>query len=120
MISMRVTTKSNIRFVKKRAKAGTFASLSHASATIRKTARQSIRKSKRKPSDPGKPPKTRQGQLKKSILYAVDKRKEVAVIGPARHLISDVAAAHEHGRKQTPRSIAKKSHQERLDDCRQR
>jgi phage gpG-like protein len=35
--------------------------------------------------------------MKKAILYAVDKQREEAVIGPAEHLTGKVGGAHEHG-----------------------
>lgn len=65
---------------------------------IRKTAQQSIRTGRRgRASAPGTPPHTRRGQLRRSILYAVDKDRMEAVIGPASNLFSDVGGAHEYG-----------------------
>ena len=66
-----------------------FTNLTHAAAAIRLTARRSIKKApkvggrdaqgrfrssgKTQPSPPGKPPRTRKGQIKRAILYAVER-----------------------------------------------
>lgn len=50
---------------------------------VRRTARQSIRKSK-KPSRPGQPPKSRTGFLKRGILFDYDRRRRSVVVGPTR------------------------------------
>lgn len=97
MITMRARARMHPAAVKRPVEQANFKNLHHAAATIRQTAQRSIRKRK-KPSTPGAPPHTQGGQLKKSILYDVDPAKQRAVIGPAAHLISHVAASHEHGR----------------------
>jgi len=90
-----------------------FANLTHAAAAIRLTARHSIRKApkargrdakgrfksagKTQPSMPGSPPHTRKGQLKRAILYAVERKKQYAVIGPAYEMMGTAASAHEFG-----------------------
>lgn len=96
MIRTRAKTKSNFERVRKKQKAGTVTSLGHAGALTRKIVRNSIRKSKTA-APKGSPPRTRQGQLKKAILYDVDKQAGKVVIGPAAHLISRIGASHEHG-----------------------
>jgi len=72
------------------------ASISHASAALRKDVKRSIKKSTTE-SAPGQPPHTRRGQLKRAILYKVEKNRESAVIGPSIHLISRVGQIHEIG-----------------------
>ncbi|KKL21174.1 hypothetical protein LCGC14_2448070 [marine sediment metagenome] len=51
-------------------------------AFVRRTARQSIRKSK-KISQPGRPPKSRIGHLKRLIFFSYDFGPPSVVIGPA-------------------------------------
>lgn len=75
-------------------------SLSRASFLIRRAA-QSLFRSSRKASSPGRPPHTRPGRrrLPRAILYAVDRQREEAVIGPAAHLVGKAGKPHEHGGK---------------------
>ena len=82
-------------------KAG-LAGLRRAAFQARRAARRAV---KRSPvyAPAGSPPHTRRGQLKKSILYAVDNQQAIAVVGPAAHLISDIASYHEHGGWQVKR-----------------
>lgn len=47
-------------------------------------------------ASPGRPPHTRQGQLRKSILYAKENKKKF-VVGTSRHLFSTLGKSHEHG-----------------------
>ena len=96
MIGMHVKTRSYPELVRKRAKDATFRNLTHAAATLRMTARRSLRKRK-KPSAPGQPPSSPTGRLRGSILYAVDRRRDYAVIGPSRNLIGPAGQEHEHG-----------------------
>jgi hypothetical protein len=80
-----------------------FKNLGHAGASLRLAARRLIR-TRQTSSQPGSPPNTRRGALRNSILYAVEGDHTV-VIGPAVHLISDVARVHEHGGRQRPRGV---------------
>lgn len=102
MITMKAVTRLDkmLPRVKQPAQKATFKNLQHASAAIRLTAQRSLRKRK-KASAPGQPPSTQTGQIKRAILYHVYPHRELenqrAVIGPAAHLISHVAASHEHG-----------------------
>jgi len=96
MIGFHVKTRSYTELVRKRAKDATFRNLSHAAAAIRMTARRSLRRRK-KPSLPGQPPSSPTGRLKAAILYAVDRRRDRAVIGPSRNLIGPAGQEHEHG-----------------------
>ena len=57
--------------------------LSRFGAYVRRTARRSIRKRKR-PSDPGRPPSSHTGLLRRFIWFAYEPNKRSVVIGPAR------------------------------------
>lgn len=57
--------------------------LNHAGGLTRKIARQSIRKRKRI-SQPGSPPSSRAGHLRRFILYHYDRARAVVVIGPVK------------------------------------
>ena len=61
--------------------AATRRALSEMGAYIRRTARTSIRKSK-KVSLPGKPPRSHSGLLKKGIMFSYDPIQKSVVIGP--------------------------------------
>jgi phage gpG-like protein len=96
MIGVRVKTKNSIDKVKAKVKQGNFKSLGHAGAAIRLVARRSIRKRK-SASMPGTPPNTRRGQLKRSILYSLDKQRGVVLIGPDYEVVGTAGKAHEFG-----------------------
>ena len=55
--------------------------LSRFGAFVRTTARSSIRRRKRV-SDPGQPPSSHSGHLKRGILFGYDARRDSVVIGP--------------------------------------
>jgi hypothetical protein len=82
--------------VKRSVDRSTFRNLGHAGGAIRLIARRSIRKSKTA-STPGTAPHTRQGQLKRAVVYAVEKSKQKVVIGPTHELVGPSAMAHEFG-----------------------
>lgn len=96
MFGIRAKTRPRFKRVARRARQGTIKSLGHAGGAIRLAARRSIRKRKG-PAPPGRPPHTHTRRLPRSILYAVDKRRQVVVIGPAVHLLGTAGKAHEHG-----------------------
>ena len=96
MIKMSIKTRSYTELVRKRAKEATFRNLTHAASALRLTARRSLRRRKR-PSAPGQPPSSPTGRLKASILFAVDRSRDYAVIGPSRNLIGPAGQEHEHG-----------------------
>ena len=96
MVGMKVRTRSDVPKVLRKVRQANIRSLGHAGGTIRKVARHSIRRSPN-PSAPGKPPHTRKGQLRRSILYAVQKNKQSVVIGPSVALVGTSATAHEFG-----------------------
>jgi hypothetical protein len=96
MIAVKITTKNSIDKVKSKAQQGNFKSLGHAAAAIRLVARRSIRK-RQTAAMPGTPPNTRRGQLKRSIMYALDKQRGVALIGPDFDVVGASGKAHEFG-----------------------
>lgn len=98
MLRMSATMKDETAKLRKPVKQYNIEGLTHAAGIVRKTAQQSIRKRTGvNYSAPGKPPKTRDGLLKKSIIYIVDKQAEEAVIGPTANVIGDIGALHEFG-----------------------
>jgi len=79
-----------------------FTNLSHAAAAVRVTARRSIRKAPRSSSQdaasaPGMPPHTRHGQIKRAILYSVERKEGRAFIGATYEAMGMSASAHEFG-----------------------
>ena len=96
MIGVKVKTKNAMRRVLVKAKQGNVTSLGHAGAAIRLAARRSIRKSTAAAAE-GRPPNTRRGQLRRSIMYAVDKQHGVVLIGPQYEVVGRSARAHEFG-----------------------
>jgi len=108
MFGMKCRSRFDARKVRKKADAGTFKSLNHASAAIRLTAKRSIRRSPKKSSS-GTPPHTRQGLLKRALLYNVNKAKMRAVIGPAYSIAGRSGSAHEFGGKYYGRKYPKRS-----------
>jgi len=95
-----VGAKARVHFsrekVAKAARQGSIKSLGHGAAAIRLVARRSIRR-REGPSPAGKPPHTRKGQIKRAILYKVEKAEQRAVIGPEYSIVGPSAMAHEHG-----------------------
>ena len=100
MISMRVTKlffdqKKIIRAMDR----ATRQALSKAGAFVRRTAKSSIRKRKRK-SAPGEPPSSHTGKLRRFIFFAYEAQAQTVVIGPAKltSVMSEGAAETlEHG-----------------------
>lgn len=98
MIGVKARTKFDREKLRRKARQGNIKSLGHAAATIRLTARRSIRKRKG-PSAKGTPPHTRTKRLPSSILYYVDKTRQMALIGPSQRIVGIAGAEHEHGGK---------------------
>ena len=94
MLGVKAKTKFEGRKVRKAAKHASVKSFGHAGALIRKVARQSIKRSPT-PADAGAPPHTRKGQLKRAVLYAVE--KDSVLIGPDVGVVGTSASAHEFG-----------------------
>jgi len=95
-VRLKVRTRMDPRKLRHQTQRANIQSLGHAAAAIRLVARRSIKRRKRK-SPEGQPPHTRRGQLKRAILYSVDKEKGQAVIGPDESIVGTAGAAHEHG-----------------------
>jgi len=72
--------------------------LSRFGAFVRRRARTSIRKRKRS-SEPGQPPSSHTGLLRRFIFFVYEPRRRSVVIGPVRlnQKIGDAPAALEHG-----------------------
>jgi len=98
MIRVRARTRFDARDARRRAQGGAVRSLHHAAAALRLIARRSIRRRKTA-APPGQPPHTRRGQLRRAILYHVDRARTQALIGPSAEFIGRSAAAHEFGGK---------------------
>ena len=77
-------------------KCGNITALRRAGAYVRKAARNKVTQSSNA-STPGSPPNTRQGLLKRSLLFGVEKQKQSVVIGPAEKFIGTAMKAHEFG-----------------------
>ena len=82
--------------VAKAVERGAIQGLRKAAFKIYEKARESIVESP-EPSAPGEPPHTRRGQLKRAIVYSVDAKEQVAIIGPRESVVGTSAAAHEFG-----------------------
>jgi len=96
MINMHARVRFHLPRIRKAVKRANVRGLGHAGAGIRLRARRSIKR-KGTPSQPGRPPHTRKGQLRQSILYAVERREGRVVIGPSYERVGTSAMAHEFG-----------------------
>ena len=96
MIGIKARTKMDGKRVVRAARAGSIRSLGHAGAALRMTARRSIRRNKVE-SPEGTPPHTRKGQLRRAILFAVEKDRQTVVIGPEVAVVGTSGTAHEFG-----------------------
>ena len=65
-------------------------------AYIRRAAQSKVRQS-RNPSQPGEPPHTHRGALKRGILFGVDRRTNSVVVGPSVRFVGTSMQAHEFG-----------------------
>ena len=65
-------------------------------AYIRRVAQSKVRQS-RNPSQPGEPPHTRRGALKRGILFGVARRTNSVVVGPSIRFVGTSMQAHEFG-----------------------
>ena len=75
---------------------GNITALRRAGAYVRKAARNRVTQSANA-STPGSPPNTRQGLLKRSLLFGVEKQRQSVVVGPAEKFIGTAMKAHEFG-----------------------
>ena len=96
MLGVTAKTRTNPRRVAAAARRGQITSLAHAGGAIRLAAVRSIRKWQGA-APPGTPPHTHTRRLPRSIKYAVEKRRQAAVIGPDVESLGTAGKAHEHG-----------------------
>ena len=96
MVNVKVKTRMDAKRVVRAARSGSIKSLGHAGGALRMTAKRSIKRSKAE-SPEGTPPHTRKGQLRRAILYAVEKSKQTVVVGPDVSVVSTAGTAHEFG-----------------------
>lgn len=96
MFGMSVKTEDTFNRVQQAADRAVYKNIRHAALSIRKTIRESIKKSANA-SSPGSPVATRgkRGNVKNSIFAAVD--GETAIIGPRHSFVGDSMEAHEFG-----------------------
>jgi len=98
MVGMKARTRSQMHKVARKAKRANIESLGHAGGAIRLAAVRSVRKRKG-PAPQGEPPHTHTRRLPRAIKYAVEKKRQVVVIGPDVESFGTAGKAHEHGGK---------------------
>jgi len=98
MVGMKAKTRSQMHKVARKAKRANIESLGHAGGAIRLAAVRSVRKRKG-PAPQGEPPHTHTRRLPRAIKYAVEKKRQVVVIGPDVESFGTAGKAHEHGGK---------------------
>ena len=103
--------RARVRFtpgqLKRKVNDATFRSLGQAAGTIRVTAKRSIRKRK-KPSNPGSPPSSPTGMLRRVLRYEVNRDKQEAVVGPVNEIAGRLWNLHEFGGVVTKRRKLKR------------
>lgn len=102
MVAKLVRIKDHTARVARAAERASIRSLDKAGAYIRGIAIKSIKVSK-KSAEPGKPPRSRKGRLKKAIIFAVDKERQNVIIGPSAHAIGGIGHTHEFGGVEPPK-----------------
>ena len=94
MLSYRVKSSFDAAKVRATVRKTSITRLAHAGAAVRLAATRGIRK--RKSSSPaGEPPHTRDGRIKRAILFAVE--RDTAVVGTSKDMFGLAGMAHEHG-----------------------
>ncbi len=96
MIGVRVKTRMDGKRVVRAARSGSIKSLGHAGGALRMAAKRSIKRAKAE-SPEGTPPHTRKGQLRRAILYAVERSRQSVVVGPDFSIVGKAGTAHEFG-----------------------
>ena len=96
MIRLEVRTRSDVKKVLRRRRRQEPRNLSYAAAYMRRVMKSVIGKNK-KPRAKGQPMTSTTHRAYKSIIYAVDKVREVAQIGPSYNLVGRSAMAHDQG-----------------------
>ena len=95
-VKIRCRQDFNAAAVASRARMGEAAGLKRSAAYVRAAAVGSI-KIAPGPSEPGSPPHSRAGQLKRAIRYSVDPHSLFAYIGPVASEVGGGSIAHEYG-----------------------
>ena len=72
--------------------------LKRAGAYVRTVARRKVQTSPR-PSQPGQPPHSRRGLLKRGLLFGLESDGKVVLVGPGFRFVGESMAAHEFGGK---------------------
>lgn len=106
MIRLSVRTQFDARKLERKTQSATFRSLGHAGAAIRLTARRSIRRRK-KPSQPGSPPHTQTGHMKRVFRYEIASNKTEVLIGPVNEFAGTIWNLHEFGGRAKGRRLLK-------------
>jgi hypothetical protein len=101
-VKVSVKTVATPQKLKREVDRGTIWSLGRAGSYIWGIARKSIKQSKEY-SQPGQPPHTRKGLLKRAIRFAVEKEKGTVVVGPVASEFGDIGRLHEFGGIRKPR-----------------
>jgi phage gpG-like protein len=98
MFGMSVKIDDAFNRVQHAADRAVYKNIRHAAFSIRKTSRESIKKSAN-PSSPGSPVSTRgkRGNVKNSIFVAAE--NDSAIIGPRYSFVGDAMEAHEFGKQ---------------------
>jgi hypothetical protein len=84
MIDVQVTTQFNRPRVMRALSLGRAKALNHIGGYVRLVAQRSIKKGKRGPSLPGRPPHSQIGTLRTHIYYSYDERSASVIIGPSK------------------------------------
>ena len=98
MFGLSASTSQRFDAVDKAKDRSIYKNIRHGAFSIRKTIRESIKKSS-KPADPGQPVATRgkRGNVKNSIFVAAE--DDNAIIGPRFSFVGDAMEAHEFGKR---------------------
>ena len=72
--------------------------LKRAGAYVRRVAQRKVVTSP-KPSQPGQPPHSRRGLLKRGILFGVERDGKSVLVGPGFRFVGESMSAHEFGGK---------------------
>ena len=96
MAGVKIKVKLDEKLIQRAVEKGPYRNVFHAAASLSKSAKASIKRSK-KPAAVGQPPHTRRGVLRRAIRFEVSADKKSAVIGPIASKVGTAGAAHESG-----------------------
>ena len=103
MIAMKCTVNFDAGAVNAAVKRGNVSSLGQAGAYVRGIAMRSIKVDPNS-APAGHQPYTREGRLKKGIVYAVERANDAAVIGPTASEVGLIGHTHEFGGVEPPKT----------------